>query len=124
MSDELRSTTFKVLEPVMGYVEGEEPTIIDLDDEREAEYLADGSLEYVSGDKPKSVVEAEEAQAATDAQESAGESKVDYEVYTVDELKELSDQRGLDPEGSGSNGNVLKEDYIAALEADDQKGDE
>lgn len=111
MSDELRSTTFKVSEPVMGYVEGEEPTIIDLDEERETEYLEDGSLTYVSGDEPRSVDVAPVADTTTG-----------YQDMTVDELKALATQRELEIEGSGSNGNVLKEDYIEALEADDEKG--
>lgn len=115
MSDELRSTTFKVNQPVMGYVEGEEPTILDLDEERETEYLEDGSLEYVSGDSPRIVLEKEEAEAA--------EAGTDYKDMTVDQLKALVEKRDLTVEGTGSNGNVLKEDYIEALEAADEKGD-
>lgn len=41
---------------------------------------------------------------------------VDYNVHTVDELKELVSQReGIDPSGL-----KLKADYVAALELDDE----
>lgn len=51
--EKTRTQIFKVLKPVMGYVEGEEPTIVDLDEERETEYIGDGSLKFVSGDEPR-----------------------------------------------------------------------
>lgn len=38
---------------------------------------------------------------------------------TKDELQAEADERGLEVEGSGANGNVTKADLIAALEADD-----
>ena len=50
-------------------------------------------------------------------EESAGGS---YDSQTVDELQALADSRGLDVEGSGKDGNVLKSDLVAALEASDR----
>lgn len=46
----------------------------------------------------------------------------DYEDMDVRELMTLATQRGLDVEGSGAGGNVLKADLVSALEADDEEG--
>lgn len=48
-----RSATFKIIKACMGYVAGEEPTILDLEHERETELLGDGSIKFVSGDEPR-----------------------------------------------------------------------
>lgn len=50
-----------------------------------------------------------------------GDSGADkgYEGQTVDELQAEADRRGLEVEGTGKDGNVLKGDLVAALEADD-----
>lgn len=55
MAPERREQTFEVIgdEPCMGYVPGEEFTVIDLEQDREEEFLRDGQLKYVSGDKPR-----------------------------------------------------------------------
>lgn len=42
-----------------------------------------------------------------------------YGGRTVDELRAVADSRGLEVEGSGADGRVLKADLVAALEADD-----
>lgn len=42
-----------------------------------------------------------------------------YAGQTPDELKTEAESRGLTVEGTGKDGNVLKGDLVAALEADD-----
>lgn len=42
-----------------------------------------------------------------------------YDKMSVEDLQSEIDSRGLEVEGTGANGNVLKRDLIAALEADD-----
>lgn len=43
-----------------------------------------------------------------------------YDDMGVDELKAEVDRRSLDVTGTGKDGNVLKKDLVAALEADDK----
>lgn len=43
-----------------------------------------------------------------------------YGEMTVKELQAEADERGLTVEGSGANGNVLQEDLLTALKADDE----
>ena len=43
-----------------------------------------------------------------------------YAGQGADELKAEAEKRGLEVEGTGANGNVLKADLVAALEADDK----
>lgn len=51
-----------------------------------------------------------------------GESEpVDYDKLEVDDLQQRVEARGLEPEGTGSNGRVLKADLVAALKAADEK---
>lgn len=47
-----------------------------------------------------------------------------YEDQSVDELEVEADRRDLKVEGTGKDGNVLKADLVAALEADDKEGGE
>lgn len=42
-----------------------------------------------------------------------------YADQGVDDLKAEAEKRQLDVEGTGANGNVLKDDLVKALEADD-----
>lgn len=42
-----------------------------------------------------------------------------YREMSVDDLQAEADSRGLTVEGTGANGNVLKEDLVGALEAHD-----
>lgn len=44
-----------------------------------------------------------------------------YDDQTVEELQAEADRRGLTVEGTGTGGNVLKSDLVAALQADDAK---
>lgn len=44
---------------------------------------------------------------------------VDYDKKSVEELEDEVDRRGLEVEGTGADGNVLKKDLVAALKADD-----
>jgi hypothetical protein len=53
---------------------------------------------------------------------SLGESGDGYESMKKAELEALADERGLEIEGSGANGNVTKDDLVAALEDADEKG--
>jgi hypothetical protein len=51
---------------------------------------------------------------------SGGSEAVDYEgAWNKDELLEEAEKRGLTVSGSGKDGNVLKSDLVAALQADD-----
>lgn len=43
----------------------------------------------------------------------------DYGSHKADELQAEADRRGLSIEGTGAGGNVLKDDLVKALEADD-----
>lgn len=43
-----------------------------------------------------------------------------YAGQTADELQAEADERGLEVEGTGKDGNVLKADLVSALEADDE----
>lgn len=43
-----------------------------------------------------------------------------FDKLNLDELKAEADKRGLEVEGTGKDGNVLKADLVAALEADDK----
>lgn len=52
-----------------------------------------------------------------DSDESAADKG--YADRKVDELQAEADERGLEVEGSGKDGKVLKADLVAALEADD-----
>ena len=47
----------------------------------------------------------------------------DYDELSVEELEAEASRRELEVQGTGANGNVLKKDLIAALEADDNKED-
>lgn len=51
--------------------------------------------------------------------ESTGGDDKGYAGQGVDELKALADERELTVTGTGKDGNVLKGDLVAALEADD-----
>lgn len=61
-----------------------------------------------------------DAAAEEDPGES-GDGTVDYESKSVEALEELADERGLEVEGSGQGGNVLKQDLVDALRADDSE---
>lgn len=43
----------------------------------------------------------------------------DYGSHPKDDLQVEADRRGLQVEGTGADGNVVKDDLVAALEADD-----
>jgi hypothetical protein len=53
---------------------------------------------------------------ANASDESGG---TDYGKQTVTELEETADHRGLEVEGTGKDGKVLKQDLVDALAADD-----
>lgn len=51
-----------------------------------------------------------------------GSGRVDYETFTVEQLRALCADRGIDLDaiqGSGKDGRLLKADLIAVLEGDD-----
>lgn len=52
-----------------------------------------------------------------DADSDASEG---YDAQTVDELEAEASRRGIEVTGTGKDGNVLKKDLVAALEADDK----
>jgi hypothetical protein len=56
----------------------------------------------------------------TAAASTAEPPKTDYADQHVDELRAEVEKRGLEVQGSGADGNVLKKDLVAALEADDR----
>jgi pyruvate/2-oxoglutarate dehydrogenase complex dihydrolipoamide acyltransferase (E2) component len=51
--------------------------------------------------------------------DDAGEGSKSYADQTVDELAEAAAERGIDVEGTGKDGKVLKKDLVSALETDD-----
>jgi hypothetical protein len=52
--------------------------------------------------------------------DTSSDEPVDYESWTSEALAEEAARRGLTVEGTGANGNVVKADNIAALEAADE----
>jgi hypothetical protein len=56
----------------------------------------------------------------TDATTQPPSSAPDYSELDVPALEEAVAERDLEVEGTGKDGNVVKADLIAALEADDQ----
>lgn len=73
------------------------------------------------------------ADAADDASDVAPEdatvevpaesTSTGYDSMSPDALQDAADERGLSVVGTGANGNVLKKDLVAALQADDAKLD-
>lgn len=53
------------------------------------------------------------------AEASGGPITGDYASQKPSDLQAEADRRGLTVEGTGADGNVLKADLVAALEADD-----
>ena len=54
--------------------------------------------------------------------DAVDDEPVDYSIWTVSALKEECEARGIDImtlEGSGANGNLLKEDLVLVLAGDD-----
>lgn len=73
-----------------------------------------------------SMVTAEEGTTSEDyaagAEAGAGaEITENYDEHSKEELQAEADRRGLEIEGSGKEGNVLKDDLIEALEDDDEE---
>lgn len=52
---------------------------------------------------------------------AAEEGDTSYSKQRVEDLREEADRRGLEVEGTGADGNVVKDDLVKALEADDAK---
>lgn len=77
------------------------------DKKRVNELVKSGNL---SGEEAK-VIEDKKTNDETDENENSLENK------TMTELKQLSDDKGLEIVGTGKNGSIKKEDYIKALEA-------
>lgn len=76
--------------------------VVELDD-NQAEYLE----QYISSNN-------------RDNKQSKEESKdevVDYEEYTIAELKNLVEEEDIDVKPTGKNGSAIKSDYIRALKA-------
>lgn len=73
---------------------------------------------------PPDLLDAYAEQTGDDVSATAEEPSVavaSYDDQSVDELQAEADRRGLEVEGTGKDGNVLKADLIAAL-TDDEKG--
>lgn len=76
--------------------------------------------DFVTGDTGGPDTPAPDASVTGPGDVPAG-SPDSYDDLTVPELQDLADERGLQVEGTGADGNVLKGDLVAALEADDNK---
>ena len=59
---------------------------------------------------------------AAGAKVSEQESE-DYSALSKDDLEKEAAERGLEVEGSGADGNVVKDDLISALEQSDERGE-
>lgn len=61
------------------------------------------------------------AEATGDSQAAAAgtDEATNYNSMNVEDLQAEADRRGLTVEGTGKDGNVLKSDLVAALEASD-----
>lgn len=68
-------------------------------------------------DWAKDMVQDDDLEAADSSSTGGG-----YSSQSKSDLEAEADKRGLDVEGSGANGNVTKDDLVAALEADDANG--
>lgn len=85
--------------------------------------LADEFVERLEAgeEHANSLVERISAQEVDQLKEASEPPPVDYESMHVDDLAKLVDERGITiEEGSGANGNIIKDDYVAALKADDE----
>lgn len=60
-----------------------------------------------------------DAYAEATGESVAASSDTDYSAMGVEELQTLADERKLEVTGTGKDGNVLKSDLVAALEASD-----
>jgi hypothetical protein len=67
---------------------------------------------------PPDLIDAYNAEIGNAPASDQGEP-VDYDSQQVDDLQAEADRRGLEVEGTGADGNVLKKDLVAALKADD-----
>lgn len=47
----------------------------------------------------------------------------DYSALSKDDLEKEAASRGLEVEGSGADGNVVKDDLVSALEESDERGE-
>jgi pyruvate/2-oxoglutarate dehydrogenase complex dihydrolipoamide acyltransferase (E2) component len=56
----------------------------------------------------------------TAASETASET--DYSKLQVEDLEQLAEERGLEVEGTGKDGNVVKADLVKALQHSDTSG--
>lgn len=56
---------------------------------------------------------------SSDPESDEDEDEVDYSTWSPDDLKAEVETRELEVTGTGKDGNVLKADMVAALEADD-----
>lgn len=83
-------------------------------DEAVAERLIARGVAVREGEKPDPVEEAP-VEDTVAVEEITG----DYESHLKDDLQGEADRRGLEVEGTGADGNVVKDDLVAALEADD-----
>ncbi len=68
-----------------------------------------------------------EAQATSPSSKKADPGPPDprakYEAMKNEELQKLVVDRGMEVTGTGAQGNIVKDDMISALVADDEKGD-
>jgi hypothetical protein len=65
---------------------------------------------------PPDLIDAYNAEIGNAPASDQGEP-VDYDSQQVDDLQAEADRRGLEVEGTGADGNVLKKDLVAALKA-------
>lgn len=98
------------------------PGVYELNDEAlfgVGQYLLDNGFARSLGEP---VSDAEAALLPEAELEEDSDEPVDYSTWTVSALKEELEARGIDVmtlEGSGANGNVLKEDLVLVLQGDD-----
>jgi hypothetical protein len=72
-------------------------------------------------DVRKALIEAESDSAIEPAADDVVSEPItgDYESHKKDDLQAEADRRGLEVEGTGADGAVVKDDLVEALEADD-----
>lgn len=79
----------------------------------------DPSSEFVFGGDRGGPSPGELAQGNTGGAEASSAEEGDYSSMNSADLKAEADERELEVEGSGANGNVTKADLVKALEEDD-----
>lgn len=85
--------------------------------------VAYGPGDKLPADVAKQIVNPKAWEGGDAPEAEVDEDNKSYGDMSADELKKVADERELVVTGTGANGNVVKADLVAALEADDASTD-